>query len=99
MVKEPDQTIRISDIPSSAVGFDLPYCYIHSRFMKVDSTRRSVDENRKMLTVRRKCYCQECRKSGIHFFQVVSNCRRWDVIEKKTPPCGTSSPKMPNDEN
>lgn len=95
MVKEPDQ-MKIADIESKHVGFNMPYCLKHGILMKVKNTIRSVvDEEQRKLTVTRRCYCPECRKEGVKKFLPVHNTRYF----KKNAPHAFYPDKQPNDEN
>lgn len=81
-VDQETEVIKIAEIPSSVIGFDLPYCYDHHCFYKVKETIRKEDEESRRLDVTRKCKCPECQKSGDESYKLV---KRYRVFKKSAP--------------
>lgn len=94
MVKEPDQ-LRIKEIESKFVGFDMPYCYKHRQWYRVREVIRSVNEAERRLEVTRKCICRKCREADPKAYKLVTNSR----VFKNSVPDTDLSRKVPNDEN
>ena len=94
MVKEPDQ-IRISDIPSSAVAYEIPICYRHGIPFVIYYTRRVVNQPDLSLTVIRKFHCPKCRAEG-----KISNQRSKQTRHFQNNSISKHSlSKVPKDEN
>jgi len=95
MVKEPDQPIRISDIPSSALGCVKPICLKHHVPYSTYYTKRKENQDELTLVVTRKFFCEKCKAEGVIHYEVVRTSGCWKISLPRRP----FSHKQPNDEN
>lgn len=84
------EEMKIAEIPTRVVGFDLPYCHKHRAFYEVLKTIRHEDEEERKLTITRKCYCPQCREEGE---MGTLRVRRFRLF-KKLPPGGEKVNKI-----
>lgn len=75
----PEKQIDLSEIPSSVVGFDKPYCFKHGNPFRVENVKRNVDRIRNRLTVIRYCICKKCQAEGKEDFMEVVNSKDFGV--------------------
>lgn len=74
-----DQQVDLKKIPSSAVGFDKPYCFKHNQDFRVEKVTRSYDFDRCRLTVTRYCICKKCQADGEKNFRKLVNSKDFDL--------------------
>lgn len=65
--------MKIKDIPSSAVPYELPVCKIHGKLTYVKNVARDEDEANRTLIVTRYCRCDECYNLKKNDISVVNS--------------------------
>lgn len=65
--------MKIKDISSTAVPFELPVCEIHNTLTTVVDTRKLPDDGKRRLSVRRMCRCSICHSLGMDDIELVTS--------------------------